>query len=76
MKIEPNFGIGWVSVSGDPISVYTGDRMGGYAIRPDVEQLQEQAARMWRCIDLMRRADDIETVRAIANICIGEPRHG
>jgi hypothetical protein len=71
MKIEPAFGVEWVSVGG-AFAQYSSEPTGGYVRRGDVEELQQKAARLWRTIDLMRRADDIETVRAIATICIGE----
>lgn len=70
MKIEPAFGVFWVSV-GSPLTPYSEDKAGGYARRTDVEEIQEKAARLWRAIDLMRRADDIETARAIAQVIIG-----
>lgn len=74
MKIEGAFVVTWVELAFNGHSVeYRSSRTGGYALRSAVEQLQEQAARIYRTIDLMRRADDIETVRAIATIAIGEP---
>lgn len=70
MRIDPAFGLVWVSVSGEPAR-YKSDGIGAYALRGDVEELQERAARLWRTVDLMRRADDIETARAIAEVAVG-----
>lgn len=45
MRIDPNFGVVWVTV-GEGLVTYKCDRMGGYASRSDVEGLQEVAARL------------------------------
>lgn len=72
-KIERAFGVMWVSCGENGVGPYSRERDGGFALRNDVEELQEKAARLWATVDLMRRAGDIETVRAIAEVAIGAP---